>query len=74
MRTSVACGLQIMETLRGHVSGLAVPYYVIDLPGGRGKVPLLPDTVTRKGNLLQIRTYRGEFVVYEDLVATVPGG
>ena len=42
-RTTVNTGLEIMGQLRGHISGLAVPYYVIDLPEGKGKVPLLPE-------------------------------
>jgi lysine 2,3-aminomutase len=41
-RTSLQKGLEIMEALRGHTSGLAVPYYVIDAPGGGGKIPVLP--------------------------------
>ena len=44
-QTSVDQGLKIMAGLRGHTSGMATPYYVIDLPGGKGKVPLLPDDV-----------------------------
>ncbi|SNB45604.1 KamA family radical SAM protein [Geobacter sp. DSM 9736] len=66
-RTSVRRGLQIMESMRGHISGLAIPHYVIDLPGGKGKVPLLPGQVDMRGNLLQLRTYRGEVVTYSDL-------
>jgi lysine 2,3-aminomutase len=66
-RTSVAEGLDIIRGLRGHISGLAVPQYVIDLPEGKGKVPLLPDAVEREGDLLILRAYRGERVVYRDL-------
>jgi len=44
-RTPVAKGLEIVKALRGHTSGYAVPQYVIDAPGGGGKVPLLPETV-----------------------------
>ncbi len=44
-RTSVETGLKIIEALRGHISGLAVPYFVIDAPGGGGKIPLLPNYV-----------------------------
>ena len=44
-RTPVAKGLEIIEALRGWTSGLAVPHYVIDAPGGGGKVPLQPDYV-----------------------------
>lgn len=66
-RTSVFRGLELIRGLRGHVSGLAVPQYVIDLPGGKGKVPLLPDNVKREGNLLQLTTYTGEVISYRDL-------
>jgi lysine 2,3-aminomutase len=66
-RTSVKSGLQIMASLRGYVSGLAVPYYVIDLPEGKGKVPLLPGHEIAGNGLLQLRTYTGEQVVYQDI-------
>lgn len=66
-RTSVATGLEIIRGLRGHISGLAVPHYVIDLPGGKGKVPLLPDMVEREGDLLFLTTYRGERIAYRDV-------
>jgi lysine 2,3-aminomutase len=65
--TSVSKGLEIMAGLRGHTSGMAVPYYVIDLPGGKGKVPILPDDVRREGKALFLRNYRGEVVEYEDV-------
>ena len=67
-RTSVRTGLEIVRGLRGHVSGLAVPHYVIDLPGGKGKVAILPDDVEIKGSTLLIRTYTGERVTYQDIV------
>ncbi|HEY6974376.1 MAG TPA: lysine 2,3-aminomutase, partial [Nitrospiraceae bacterium] len=41
-RTTVETGLQIIKALQGHTSGLAVPHFVIDAPGGGGKIPLLP--------------------------------
>lgn len=66
-RTSVRSGLEIMRGLRGHISGLAVPHYVIDLPGGKGKVAVLPDDVEIRGTMLQLRTYTGELVFYQDL-------
>ncbi len=44
-RTSIETGLKIVEALRGHTSGLAVPHFVIDAPGGGGKIPLLPNYV-----------------------------
>jgi lysine 2,3-aminomutase len=66
-RTSVRAGLEIMRGLRGHISGLAVPHYVIDLPGGKGKVAILPDDVEIVGTTLTLRTYTGERVRYEDI-------
>ncbi len=66
-RTSVNRGLEIMAGLRGHTSGLANPYYVIDLPGGKGKVPMLPEDVRRNGKTLLLRNYLGEVVEYEDV-------
>ncbi|HEX9080515.1 MAG TPA: KamA family radical SAM protein, partial [Desulfuromonadaceae bacterium] len=65
-RTKVEKGLAVMEGLRGHTSGMATPYYVIDLPGGKGKVPVLPDYVERRGEKLLLRNYLGEIVEYEE--------
>jgi lysine 2,3-aminomutase len=65
-RTSVEKGLEIVAALRGHTSGMAIPYYVIDLPGGKGKVPILPDDVKRKGKTLFLRNYLGEIIEYQD--------
>jgi len=70
-RTTVTKGLEIMEQLRGHISGLAVPYYVIDLPEGKGKVPLLPGDAAAGGSYM-LKTYRGELVEYRDSVTTLP--
>ncbi len=66
-RTSVKTGLEIMDSLRGHLSGLAVPYYVIDLPAGKGKVPLLPGHEISTGGVIKLRTYNGEVVEYKDI-------
>jgi len=65
-RTSVRKGLEIIKGLRGHISGMAIPHYVIDLPGGKGKVALLPDDVKINGSTLLIRTYTGELITYRD--------
>jgi lysine 2,3-aminomutase len=69
-RTPVTRGLEIVRALRGHVSGLAVPHYVIDLPEGKGKVALLPEPAEREGDMLILRTYQGERIAYRDI--TVP--
>ena len=64
-RTSVETGLKIMKALRGWTSGLAVPHFVIDAPGGGGKVPLLPDYVERFGeDEVVLRNFRGDRYVY----------
>ena len=68
-RTSVRTGLEIMESLRGPVSGLASPHYVLDLPGGKGKVPLFSPQPTRRGETLLIRAADGSLVEYPDLPA-----
>jgi len=63
-RTRVEAGIEIVRSLRGPVSGLAVPHYVIDLPGGKGKVPLLPEYVEKLGETVVLRTPAGERVEY----------
>lgn len=63
-RTDVKKGMSIMEGLRGHTSGMAVPYYVIDAPGGKGKVPILPDPARFEGDRLLLRNYLGEEMLY----------
>ena len=56
-----------LEALRGHTSGLAVPHYVIDLPGGKGKVEVPSGRVTRDGSRLIVENYLGERISYHDL-------
>ncbi len=64
-RTTVEKGLEIIADLMGHISGLAVPYYVIDAPGGGGKVRLLPDTVVeRNENEVIIKNFEGKTFRY----------
>jgi lysine 2,3-aminomutase len=64
-RTPLSKGLEIVGSLRNHVSGMAIPHFVIDLPGGRGKVPLVPDWVEaiNEGELT-LRDYRGNLCAY----------
>lgn len=66
-RTSVKKGVEIIRALRGHISGLAIPHYVIDLPGGKGKVAVLPDDIERVGDTLFLRSYTGERMLYRDV-------
>lgn len=66
-RTPVQTGLQIIGALRGWTSGLAVPHYVLDLPGGGGKVPVQPDYfLGRDGKRLTFRNYAGRTFTYEE--------
>jgi lysine 2,3-aminomutase len=71
-RTSVDKGLEIMQGLRGHTTGYAVPTYVIDAPGGGGKIPLLPDYVQgRDCDDLILRNFEGKIYRYTDPQGTV---
>lgn len=66
-RTPVSKGLEIIAGLRGHTTGYAVPTYVIDAPGGGGKVPLQPETVVgRDGDDLLLRNFEGKIFRYPD--------
>lgn len=67
LRSSVHRGLQIMESLRGHTTGYAVPQYVIDAPGGGGKVPIMPDYVLSKtAKRILIRNFEGKVFEYPE--------
>jgi lysine 2,3-aminomutase len=64
-RTSVQTGLEIMKALRGWTSGLANPHFVIDAPGGGGKVPLLPEYVESiSDDAVVFRNFKGERYTY----------
>ena len=66
-RTPVSKGLEIIQGLRGHTTGYAVPTYVIDAPGGGGKVPLQPEYVVgRDGDWLILRNFEGQEYRYHD--------
>jgi lysine 2,3-aminomutase len=70
LRTPVSVGLEIIAGLRGHTTGYAVPTFVVDAPGGGGKIPLLPDSVVgRDGDDLLLRNFEGQVFRYPD-----PGG
>ncbi|MCB2183493.1 MAG: KamA family radical SAM protein [Desulfobulbaceae bacterium] len=67
-RTSVAKGLEIIKGLRGHTSGYGVPTYVIDAPGGGGKIPLMPEYVVgREDDNLLLRNYEQRCFRYPDV-------
>jgi lysine 2,3-aminomutase len=64
-RTPVAKGIEIMESLRGHTSGYAIPAFVIDAPEGGGKVPLLPNyLLSMSENKVVVRNYEGFISTY----------
>ncbi len=66
-RTPIEKGLEIIEALRGHTSGLAVPHFVVDAPGGGGKIPLLPEYfVKREGKKVTLRNFEHNEYVYEE--------
>jgi lysine 2,3-aminomutase len=65
LRTSVETGIALMEQLRGHISGLAIPHLVIDTPGGMGKVSIGPDYVLARGpDRWLLRNFEGREVEY----------
>ncbi|OGP88462.1 MAG: lysine 2,3-aminomutase [Deltaproteobacteria bacterium RBG_16_48_10] len=66
-RTSVATGIQIIEKLRGYTTGYAVPTYVIDAPGGGGKIPIEPDYLVSRGKgKIILRNYEGKVFKYPE--------
>jgi lysine 2,3-aminomutase len=73
LRASVRKGLEIMESLRGHTSGYAVPQYVIDAPGGGGKVPINPEYVlSRNKDRVIIRNFEGKIFEYPEAADGTP--
>lgn len=65
-RTFVGKGIEIIESLRGHTSGFAVPTYVIDAPGGGGKIPVYPNYVLSwSSNKIVLRNYEGVITTYQ---------
>ena len=73
LRSSVRQGLKVMESLRGHTTGYAVPQYVIDAPGGGGKVPVNPEYVlSRNHDRVVIRNYEGQVYEYPEAADGTP--
>ena len=67
LRTSVSKGIEIIEGLRGHTSGYAVPTYVIDAPGGGGKIPVQPNYVLSQApGRVVLRNFEGFITTYEE--------
>lgn len=67
-RTPIKVGLDIMDKLRGHISGLAVPHFVVDAPGGGGKIPLLPNyVISQDENKIVLRNFKYNIYEYPDV-------
>ncbi len=66
-RTSVGKGIEIMEYLRGHTTGLAVPMFIVDAPGGGGKIPVMPNyVISRSDRKVVLRNYEGVLTTYTE--------
>jgi lysine 2,3-aminomutase len=66
-RTTVKKGLEIIKGLRGFTSGYAIPTFVVDAPGGGGKIPLLPDYVVEHNDeRIVMRNYKGVLCEYPE--------
>jgi lysine 2,3-aminomutase len=74
LRTPIEKGLEIIAGLRGHTTGYACPTFVIDGPGGGGKIALMPEAVVgRDGDDVLLRNYAGEICRYPDPLAPSAG-
>ncbi len=72
-RTPVAKGIEIMEGLRGHTSGYAVPMYMVDAPGGGGKIPVLPQyLISMSDHKIILRNFEGYITTYEEPTDYIP--
>ena len=72
-RTPVGKGLEIIEGLRGHTSGYAVPTYVVDAPGGGGKIPVMPNyLISYSDHKVVLRNYEGYITTYEEPTEYTP--
>ncbi len=66
-RTPVAKGIEIIEGLRGHTSGYAVPQFIVDAPGGGGKIPVMPNyQISASDHKIILRNYEGYIASYEE--------
>jgi lysine 2,3-aminomutase len=69
-RTAVQTGIEMIKGLRGHTTGYGVPSYVIDAPGGGGKIPLLPEYYQgRADGQVMLKNYKGDMYLYPDEVS-----
>src|SRR5574344_3041160 len=66
-RTPVSKGIEIIENLRGHTSGYAVPTFVVDAPGGGGKTPVMPNyVISQSPNKVILRNFEGVITTYTE--------
>ncbi len=65
-RTTTDQGIAIMRQLYGHLSGMAIPTYALDAPGGKGKIPLTPSYIKQKGDILYFTNFLGEPCCYPE--------
>ncbi|MCK5129802.1 MAG: lysine 2,3-aminomutase [Clostridiales bacterium] len=73
-RTSVSKGIEIIEGLRGHTSGLCVPTFVVDAPGGGGKIPVMPNyLISQSHNRTVLRNFEGVITSYQEPENYTPG-
>src|SRR5690606_14348501 len=73
-RTTVSKGIEIIEGLRGHTSGYAVPTYVVDAPGGGGKIPVMPQyVISQAPGKVVLRNYEGYITTYDEPLDYDPG-
>ncbi|MCJ7708822.1 MAG: lysine 2,3-aminomutase [Anaerolineales bacterium] len=72
-RTPVAKGIEIIEGLRGHTSGFAVPTYAVDAPGGGGKIPVMPTyQISMSDHKIVLRNFEGFVTTYEEPIEYTP--
>ncbi len=73
-RTTISKGIEIIEGLRGHISGLAVPTFVVDAPGGGGKIPIMPNYVISSApGKIVLRNFEGVISTYSEPMHYTPG-
>jgi len=66
-RTSVRTGINLLRQLRGFISGMAIPVYMIDSPGGFGKVPVGYNYIkSYRGKVIRLETFRGKVIDYTE--------
>ena len=73
-RTTISKGIDIIEGLRGHTSGFCVPTFIVDAPGGGGKIPVQPNyVISHSENKVVLRNYEGENCRYNEPKNYLPG-